>query len=149
MHGKTDLGLFALAKFWDSLYARAMASYGVFQAVTGFQCHGPKGELQFAPRISPESFRAPFVAPLGWGTFSQQLDGRKLRASIEVKLGSVPIKTLRLRLPAQWGRAVQVTRKDSQSLAFQQKQEWLSIDVAGVFGHELDSQLHVEIQLSK
>jgi non-lysosomal glucosylceramidase len=36
-------------------YSRAMASYGVFQAVCGFNCHGPPleaGHLEFAPRAS-------------------------------------------------------------------------------------------------
>ena len=39
-------------------YARAMASYGVFLAACGYEYHGPKGHLGFAPRLTPEDFRA-------------------------------------------------------------------------------------------
>ena len=38
-------------------YSRAMASYGVFQAVCGYEHHGPEGHLGFSPRLTPEDFR--------------------------------------------------------------------------------------------
>ena len=48
-------------------YARAMASYGVFLAACGFEYHGPKGHLGFAPRLTPEDFRAAFTTAGGLG----------------------------------------------------------------------------------
>jgi non-lysosomal glucosylceramidase len=48
-------------------YARSMASHGVFVSLCGFECHGPKKHLGFAPKITPENFRAPFIAPKGGG----------------------------------------------------------------------------------
>ena len=48
-------------------YARAMASYGVFLAVCGFEYHGPKGHLGFAPRIAPDDFRAALYRGRGLG----------------------------------------------------------------------------------
>ena len=53
-------------------YARSMASYGVYLAACGYEHHGPKGYLAFAPRLTPENFRAAFTAAEGWGTFSQK-----------------------------------------------------------------------------
>jgi uncharacterized protein (DUF608 family) len=81
-------------------YARAMASYGVFLAACGYEYHGPKGFLAFAPRLTPEDFRAAFTAAEGWGTFSQKRDGGTQRATIELKWGRLRLKTLAFQLPA-------------------------------------------------
>lgn len=86
-------------------YARAMASYGVFLAACGYEYHGPKGYLAFAPRIHAENFRAAFTAAEGWGTFRQKvLDEagqvrRALEAAVELKWGSLRLRTLALVLP--------------------------------------------------
>jgi hypothetical protein len=80
-------------------YARAMASYGVFLAACGYEYHGPKGHLGFAPRLSPEDFRAPFTAAEGWGTFTQKRDGGVQREKIELKYGKLKLKTLAFQLP--------------------------------------------------
>jgi len=77
-------------------YARAMASYGVFRSLCGFQCHGPRGEVEFHPRLTPEQFKAPFVAAEGWGTFSQQIESGKLESEIHLKHGRLKLKRLAL-----------------------------------------------------
>jgi uncharacterized protein (DUF608 family) len=81
-------------------YARAMASWGVFTALSGFEYHGPKGHIGFAPRLTPENFRAAFTAAEGWGTFSQKRDGKTQSDRIEVRWGKLRVKTLALSLPA-------------------------------------------------
>jgi uncharacterized protein (DUF608 family) len=75
-------------------YARAMASYGVFLAACGYEYHGPKGYLAFAPRLAPEDFRAAFTAAEGWGTFSQKREGATQRETIELKWGKLRLQTL-------------------------------------------------------
>jgi len=80
-------------------YARAMASYGVYLATCGYEYHGPKGHLGFAPRLAPEDFRAAFTAAEGWGTFSQKREGTTLRARVELKGGRLHLKTLALAIP--------------------------------------------------
>ncbi len=75
-------------------YSRAMAGYGVFQAVCGYQCHGPLGRLEFAPRVDAHDFRAPFVAPEGWGSYEQSIDGRQMTARVAVHHGRQRMKTL-------------------------------------------------------
>jgi uncharacterized protein (DUF608 family) len=78
-------------------YARAMASYGVFLAACGFELHGPKGHLGFAPRLTPEKFRAAFTAPEGWGSYSQEIDAKMcLRARVELRYGRLRLATLRI-----------------------------------------------------
>jgi hypothetical protein len=75
-------------------YSRAMMSYGVFLAACGFEYHGPKAHLGFAPRITPENFRAPFTTAEGWGTFSQKRDAATQYQSIDIKWGKLRVRTL-------------------------------------------------------
>ena len=89
-------------------YARSMASYGVFLAACGYEHHGPKGHLGFAPRLTPENFRAPFTTAEGWGTFSQKSAGAGLTARIEMKSGQLHLKTLALQ-PVGQAKPTQVT----------------------------------------
>jgi hypothetical protein len=84
---------------WGMHYARSMASYGHFTAVCGFDYHGPKGYLAFAPRITPEDFKAPFVAAEGWGSFSQKIAGPKMTAEITLMSGRLRLQTLGLDIP--------------------------------------------------
>lgn len=77
-------------------YARAMASYGVYIGVCGFEYHGPKGYIAFAPRLCPEDFKGAFTAAQGWGTFTQSIQARVLTAVIDVKYGSLRLQTISL-----------------------------------------------------
>lgn len=81
---------------FSDFYARAMASYGSFLAACGFDYNGPAGVIGFDPVIHPENFRAPYTAAEGWGTFSQTIGDKRMRAELGVKWGSVRIKTLKL-----------------------------------------------------
>lgn len=91
-------------------YARSMASYGVFLAACGYEYHGPRGYLGFAPRLTPENFKAAFTAAEGWGSFAQRVRGGKLRAQIQLKWGCLRLKTLALALPKDVpGERVKVT----------------------------------------
>ena len=77
-------------------YARAMMSYGVFIAACGFEYHGPKGRLAFAPRLTPEDFKAPFTTAEGWGSYTQRLSSGRSEYSVEVRWGRLRLKTLAL-----------------------------------------------------
>jgi len=80
-------------------YARGMASYGVFLGLCGFEHHGPRGRLGFAPRITPDDFRAAFTAAEGWGTISQKRQGHAQSNRVEVKWGKLRAAELSLELP--------------------------------------------------
>jgi hypothetical protein len=80
-------------------YARAMASHGALLAASGFEYHGPKAHLGFAPRVTPDDFRAPFTAAEGWGTISQKRDAKGQRQQLEVKYGTLRVKTLAFEVP--------------------------------------------------
>jgi uncharacterized protein (DUF608 family) len=84
-------------------YARSMASYGVYLAACGYEYHGPKRHLGFAPRTTPENFRAAFTTAEGWGTFAQKDEGGTRKVRVQVKWGELALKTLAL-LAAPGGR---------------------------------------------
>jgi non-lysosomal glucosylceramidase len=77
-------------------YSRAMASYGVFIAACGFEYHGPKGHIGFAPKLSPENFKAPFTAAEGWGNYTQIIEGGSMMAEITLRHGTLRLKSISL-----------------------------------------------------
>ena len=80
-------------------YARSMASYGVYLAACGFGCHGPRGRISFAPRLTPENFKCAFTTAEGWGSFSQTAQAGKWKAAVEMKWGKLTLRSLELDLP--------------------------------------------------
>ena len=90
-------------------YARSMASYGVFLAACGYEYHGPKGFLAFAPRLTPDDFRAAFTTAEGWGTFSQTRGAKDQTVRLDLRWGRLTLKRLRLTLkPAHEPRDIVV-----------------------------------------
>jgi uncharacterized protein (DUF608 family) len=89
-------------------YARAMASWGVYTALSGFEYNRPKGHIGFAPRITPESFRAAFTAAEGWGSFAQSRTRTSQQEKITLRWGRLNLKTLAFAVPQGW-RAVEVS----------------------------------------
>jgi uncharacterized protein (DUF608 family) len=79
-------------------YGRAMASYGTLISACGFTYHGPKGHIGFAPKITPENFKAPFTAAGGWGTYDQQRNAHSLAAKIAVAHGEMAVKKVTVEL---------------------------------------------------
>lgn len=114
---------------WNELecgshYSRSMSSYGVFTAACGFSYDGPKGEIGFAPRLSPENFRAVFTAAQGFGRFSQKYDANSFVAKIEMQYGKLRLTALGIDPPpGNWqvatveldGKSVAVTRSTENS----------------------------------
>ncbi|WP_315820744.1 hypothetical protein [Paraflavitalea speifideaquila] len=77
-------------------YARAMASYGTFITACGFEYHGPKGHIRFAPQWNKDNFKAAFTAAAGWGTYLQQVIGTKQQHSLTVKYGVLRLQSISL-----------------------------------------------------
>ena len=81
-------------------YARAMASYGVFIAATGFHCHAGQGLLRFEPRIGAKDFAGPYVGAGSWGRFAQKHAATGLTATLDVRFGTLRLARLELAPPA-------------------------------------------------
>jgi uncharacterized protein (DUF608 family) len=80
-------------------YARALASWGVLIALSGFELDGPGRRIGFAPRLTPDDFRCAFTAAEGWGSLSQRRAGRAQTNEIEVRWGRLGIRSVSLELP--------------------------------------------------
>ena len=81
-------------------YVRALASWSLLEAASGYRYHAATHALAFAPTLDAADFRAPFVARDGYGTFAQQHSGDGLEATITLTAGTLTMQTLRLRPPA-------------------------------------------------
>jgi uncharacterized protein (DUF608 family) len=80
-------------------YSRAMASYGVFVSISGFEYHGPSGYIAFSPRLTPEDFRSAFITAQGWGTFSQKRKGWTQTETLTLNYGQLDLKQMVFDIP--------------------------------------------------
>ncbi len=87
-------------------YGRALASYGVFTAACGFEHHGPKQHIGFAPRLTPENFQCAFTSAEGWGSYSQTVENGKLKAEISVRWGKLSLQTIALQNDSATGAKI-------------------------------------------
>jgi uncharacterized protein (DUF608 family) len=77
-------------------YARAMSSWSILLALSGYEYDGPAGILHFAPRITPEKFKAFFCGPEGWGSLEQTREDKGQTSTVRLVAGRLPVTQLRL-----------------------------------------------------
>ncbi len=111
-------------------YARAMASYGTFISACGFESHGPRGHLGFAPRLTPDDFRAPFTAAGGWGTYRQHRSAGTQSHQLEVKLGQVRVKSFAVELAPGAKAGSVAVRHGTKSVPAAMAQNGPRLDIA-------------------
>jgi uncharacterized protein (DUF608 family) len=75
-----------------SYYARAMSSYALLIALSGFRYASPTRTLFLAPRIETEPFTCFFSTASGWGTFTLRAD----RFEVQLVAGELAIDTMRI-----------------------------------------------------
>jgi hypothetical protein len=106
---------------WDEVecghhYARAMASWGVLLALSGYSFSGPAMRLGFAPLLYPDDFRTFWSAGSGWGSYFQKTKEEKsLKGGIAVLSGDLKLRELSLRLPSDFRGKKIVSLKRSLS----------------------------------
>ncbi|HEX4349229.1 MAG TPA: GH116 family glycosyl hydrolase, partial [Verrucomicrobiae bacterium] len=89
-------------------YTRAMSSWSLLLALSGFRYNTLDQSLRFAPAHEPDNFKCFFSGPEGWGSLAQKSFGKNQAVEITVKSGSLKLK--RLELAALAGNAAyQVT----------------------------------------
>jgi uncharacterized protein (DUF608 family) len=77
-------------------YARAMSSWSLLLALSGFEYDGPSQMLRWAPRVTPERFKAFFCGPEGWGNVQQSRQGKEQQNQVAVVEGQLRVARLRL-----------------------------------------------------
>ena len=77
-------------------YARAMSSWSLLLALSGWEYDGPRQSLRFAPCHTPENFKGFFAGPEGWGTLRQAREGQTQRNELRVQEGRLGIAEITL-----------------------------------------------------
>lgn len=114
-------------------YARAMAAYGVFLAVGGFEYHGPKGIISFNPKITPEDFKSAFVTAEGWGNFSQKREIKKQINTLDLAYGKLTLNGFNIQLKkGSTLTSVTVNGKRTKDFEFSEKTGRLTIKLNSV-----------------
>jgi len=77
-------------------YARAMSSWSLLLALSGWEYDGPRQVLRFTPRHTPENFKGFFAGPEGWGSLQQTRDGPAQQNELSVREGRLAVAEIAL-----------------------------------------------------
>jgi non-lysosomal glucosylceramidase len=77
-------------------YARAMSSWSLLLALSGWEYDGPRQALRIGPRHSPDNFKSFFAGPAGWGALHQTRQGTKMSNEIAVVHGRLDLSQITL-----------------------------------------------------
>lgn len=67
-------------------YARSLASWAVFTALTGYEYDLVAGRMSFNPKISQDDFRTFWSNGKAWGTYSQRIDAKTGERTWEIEV---------------------------------------------------------------
>jgi hypothetical protein len=81
-------------------YARAMSSWSLLLALSGWDYDGPRSVLRWAPRHSVENFKSVFVGAEGWGSLRQTRQAMTQQNRLELLEGRLRLAHLELATPS-------------------------------------------------
>ena len=79
-------------------YVRAMASWSLLLALSGFSFNAAKKQIGFRPAINKRRFSCFWSTDSGWGVYRQRASSRRVESELEVLHGKLKVKTLDLPL---------------------------------------------------
>ncbi|HTL16989.1 MAG TPA: GH116 family glycosyl-hydrolase [Patescibacteria group bacterium] len=79
-------------------YARAMSSWSLLLALSGWLYDGPRADLLFSPRHQVDNFKSFFTGPEGWGSVRQLRKQLSQTNEISVAEGQLQLARLSLQL---------------------------------------------------
>jgi hypothetical protein len=97
-------------------YARAMASWSLLTALSGFAYSAPERDLRFRPKVNASAFRSLFSTGTSWGVYSHKAGKQGLAAEIQVHGGALELSTLRVPFAAA-GATVKAGRPATVTVA--------------------------------
>ena len=90
-------------------YVRAMSSWSVLEALSGFLYDHPTKRIEFGPRLmSGDAFRAFFTGGGAWGSYSQRNSRNAYECSMDVRNGTIALQEFALRTGVQTTGALTV-----------------------------------------
>lgn len=95
-------------------YARAMASWAVLLALSGYHWDAVAGRLSFSPRINAGRFRCFFSTGSGWGSFEQRMNRSKLSAILKQEYGDQTLRSLSLGNVGRKGEVAEVRKNGTR-----------------------------------
>lgn len=128
-------------------YARAMSSYGSFISACGFEYHGPKGYIAFAPAWNRENFKAAFTAAEGWGSYSQEIKKNQQTHLLQLKYGWLKLNSIRLEKTGNAPVSEVSVTKGSMKIASSFKQTGTSVLVTFNKELQLDADESIEVRI--
>ncbi|HYM10578.1 MAG TPA: GH116 family glycosyl hydrolase, partial [Bryobacterales bacterium] len=81
-------------------YARAMSSWSLVLALSGYRYSAPERSLRLAPQVNAGDFRCFYSTGTSWGVLSQKTTSSERTASIEVLYGRQEVADLILQAPS-------------------------------------------------
>ena len=75
-------------------YVRAMASWAVLLALTGYQYDGVNAHIEFSPAMNAEKFRTFWSSGQAWGSFEQEQKKGQTVVRLIVAKGSLPLESV-------------------------------------------------------
>ncbi len=95
-----------------SHYARALSSWSLLTALSGYRYSAPEMQLTFSPRINGQDFRCLFTTGGAWGSFGQKTTKRDATATLEVRHGELILKKLGFRTGTGTGVKAEISGKN-------------------------------------
>ncbi|HLV86215.1 MAG TPA: GH116 family glycosyl-hydrolase [Candidatus Sulfotelmatobacter sp.] len=80
-----------------SHYARALASWSVLMALSGYKYSAVEEQLRFAPVLGADNFQVFYSAGTAWGVYSQKIEGAAQQVRLEVVHGKLSLRSLHVK----------------------------------------------------
>ena len=98
-------------------YARAMASWALLIALSGFHYSGVERRLSLAPRVRSRNFRSFWTIPSGWGSFSQTIGPASRKVEVQALEGTMTLESLALGGNGNAARGTVTAKLGSETVA--------------------------------